>query len=73
MDYRVKEAGVPRLRGVTGTALAASPVAGVPAFAARPAGRADEKRDVPRGFIIGKAMTRLETNKGLMLVLVQPQ
>ncbi len=35
--------------------------------------RADDKKDFPRGCIIGKAMGRLEKGKGLVLVLVQPQ
>jgi hypothetical protein len=35
--------------------------------------RADEKRDIRRGCVIGKAMSKLEKDKGLVLVLVQPQ
>jgi hypothetical protein len=35
--------------------------------------RADHTKDFPRGSVIGKAMTKLETGKGLVLVLVQPQ
>ena len=35
--------------------------------------RADDKINFPRGCVIGKAMSRLEKGKGLVLVLVQPQ
>jgi hypothetical protein len=35
--------------------------------------RADEDRGFPRGCVIGKAMSRLESGQGLVLVLIQPQ
>ncbi len=35
--------------------------------------RADEKHELPRGCVIGKAMSRLDSGRGLVLVLVQPQ
>jgi len=35
--------------------------------------RASDERDVPRGCIIGKAMTKLDEGNGLVLLLVQPQ
>ena len=35
--------------------------------------RAANERDIPRGCVIGKAMTSLDEGIGLVLVLVQPQ
>lgn len=35
--------------------------------------RADEARDFPRGCIIGKAMSNVESGRGMVLILVQPQ